>query len=247
MAVPRLFLDAALCAELQSAEPLSLESERSHYLCRVLRLRAGMEVELCDGLGHAWPARIVRADPRRCTVQATGSSRSQPAPSCRLHLGFALLKGDRQDWVLQKATELGATDIWLLASSRSEGRIHPDRLENRLQHFTRVLASAGEQSGQLHLPRLHAPNPLDEFWSNLQPDTVCFCLHPGAPLFSPAAAATDLAIVTGPEGGFDAAELELAERSGATLAGLGDLVLRADTAPVAALSVVRQAWGWNAP
>jgi 16S rRNA (uracil1498-N3)-methyltransferase len=245
VALPRLFLGTGF--DVNAHEPLTLDRERSHYLCRVLRQRSGADIELCDGVGNAWQARILRADPRRCSLQLTGAQRTQPRPVCRLHLGVALLKGDRQDWVLQKATELGATDIWLLASTRSEARIHPERLENRLQHFERVLVSACEQSGRLHLPQLHQPAPLESFWSNLTPSTSSYCLQPGAPGLAPPASPCDLAIVTGPEGGFDDAELALADRHGAALAGLGDLVLRADTAPIVALGIVRQSWGWSAP
>jgi 16S rRNA (uracil1498-N3)-methyltransferase len=239
----RLFLEIDLARDAT----LTLERERSHYLCRVLRLRTGDAVELFNGDGRAWRGTIEQADPRRCRVLVGEEAAVAPAPRCRLHLATALLKGERQDWVLQKATELGSTDIWLLDTERSEARVRDERRTNRVNHWQRVMQAACEQSGRLLLPELHGPRPLHAFWSELPDATSTYCFQPGASPFDPASTVADVALVTGPEGGFSDAELAAAQQSGATPAGLGALVLRADTAPVAALTLIRQAWSWAAP
>jgi len=239
---PRLFVDA----EFAEHDPLTLDAERSHYLCRVLRLRVDAQVLVFNGDGSGWSARIEDDDSRRARLMIDSRELIDPAPLCRLHLAAALLKGDRGDYVLQKATELGATDIWLLRTERTEARIRPDRVNSRLNHWHRVLQSACEQCGRLRPPALHAPAALEELWAGIEAAN-CYILQPGAPILTAPAGPTDTALIIGPEGGFSESELRAAAAQGAIAAGLGGLVLRADTAPQVALTIVRHGWGWAAP
>lgn len=242
MAAPRLFVDV----EFAEQEPLTLNAERSHYLCRVLRLRADAAVSVFNGDGSAWSARIEQADSRSCRLMIYSRQLAEAAPLCRLHLAQALLKRERQDYVLQKATELGATDIWLLQTERTEARVRPDRMASRLEHWRRVLQSACEQCGRLRPPALHVPTTLEELWPGFE-DVSCYILQPGAPILTGPAAPADTALIIGPEGGFSELELRTAAAHGAIAAGIGELVLRADTAPQAALTIVRHGWRWAAP
>ncbi len=242
MAAPRLFVDV----EFAEQQPLTLNAERSHYLCRVLRLRAHAEVSVFNGDGSAWSARIEQADSRNCRLMIYARQLAESAPICKLHLAQALLKGDRQDYVLQKATELGATDIWLLRTEHTEARVRPDRMVSRREHWHRVLQSACEQCGRLRPPALHAPTTLEELWPGLE-DAICYILQPGSPILTSPTEPTDTALIIGPEGGFSEPELRAAAAHGAIAAGIGELVLRADTAPQAALTIVRHGWRWRAP
>ena len=242
MTAPRLFVDA----EFVEHEPLTLDAEQSHYLCRVLRLRADADVVVFNGDGSAWSARIENVNSRRCRLMIESRHLTEPAPLCRLHLAQALLKGERQEYVLQKATELGATDIWLLRTERTEARIHPDRMTSRLKHWHRVLQSACAQCGRMRPPALHVTATLEELWPNLE-GTRCYILQPGAPILSAPARPVDTALIIGPEGGFSELELHAAAAHGAIASGLGKVVLRADTAPQAALTIIRHGWGWDAP
>ncbi len=238
----RLYIGERLTAGIS----LTLDPDRSHYLCRVLRQRRGDHVLLFCGDGDAYEAEICNADSRACEVRVGPVAKSEPTPRVRLHLAQALLKGDRLDFVMQKATELGATDIWLIDTERTEVRFDGPRAGRRELHWQRVLASAAEQCGRLRLPTLHAPAPLPTLLD--QPRAVqTFLLDPGAPPVDRALACVDTMVLVGPEGGFSDVERSSALAYGAYPIGLGELILRADTAPLAALAIVRQAWGWRVP
>ena len=242
MAKRRLHVDVQLAPDLS----LTLDPDRSHYLCRVLRLRRGDRVLLFCGDGEGYDARIDNADPRACEVRIGAVEAHEPAPRLRLHLAQSMIKGDRLDFVLQKATELGVTDIWLIETQRTEVRIEERRVVRRETHWLRILESAAEQCGRLRLPTLHAAVLLTALFEE-RPAGQTFLLDPGAaPLDSPPAH-SDTLLLVGPEGGFSDAERAAALAKGARPMGLGNLTLRADTAPIAALAVLRQAWGWSAP
>lgn len=232
-----------VASPLAAGRTLTLDPDRSHYICRVLRQRRGDALTVFNGDGLAFRAVIVTADARSCEVELSDVIASEPAPHVRVHVAQALIKSERQDWMLQKATELGASDLWLLMSEHTEVRVSGPRLERRLTHWQRVVVSAAEQSGRYRLPQLHGPLPLHDFLRT-SPASQMLLLDPGAPPLGNVAC-TDTVLLLGPEGGFSDAEREAALTAGATAVGLGDLILRSDTAPVVALGVLRQAWGWR--
>lgn len=242
MAKRRLFVDV----RLQTNTSLTLDPDRSHYLCRVLRQRRGDQVLLFCGDGNGYDARIDSADARACEVHVGAVIATQGAPRLRLHLAQSMIKGDRLDFVLQKATELGVTDVWLVETQRTEVHIEGPRVARRETHWQRILESAAEQSGRLRLPALHAPVALTDLLAQ-PPAQQLFLLDPGAPPMAGAPAFDDTLLLVGPEGGFSDEERGAALARGARAMGMGDLILRADTAPIAALAVLRQAWGWSAP
>ena len=242
MARRRLHVDAVLAANTA----LTLDPERSHYLCRVLRQRRGDHVLLFAGDGLGYEAEIDSADPRACEVRLLAIEATEPPPRLRLHLGQAMIKGERLDFVLQKATELGVTDIWLLETERTEVHITGARVSRRETHWQRIIESAAEQCGRLRLPTLHGHVALSTLLAD-RPAAQTFLLDPGAAPIDAAPALADTLLLVGPEGGFSDPEREAAHAAGARSIGLGDLVLRADTAPLAALSILRQAWDWAAP
>jgi 16S rRNA (uracil1498-N3)-methyltransferase len=238
----RLFVAASLASGLS----LTLDPDRSHYLCRVLRQRRGDTVLLFAGDGAAYEAQVLSADPRACEVTVGTCLAIEAAPLLRLHLGQAMIKGERLDWVLQKATELAVTYIWLLQTERTEVHVAGPRLGRREHHWRRIVEGAVEQCGRLRLPELHGPMPLHSLLAE-RPAEQIYLLDPGAAPLSAAPQPQDTLLLVGPEGGFSDAERAAALAVGATTLGLGQLVLRADTAPVAALSILRQAWNWTAP
>lgn len=244
----------------------TLDGEQAHYLLHVLRLEDGADVHCFDGAGGLWAGRLVRAHVRGRQVARTGQTgpaprrggreaeieflhglAHEPLPASRLHLVQGLLKGAAMDTVLQKSTELGASDIWLIAADRSNVSLRGERgeLGERKQgHWQRVIESAAAQCRQLHLPILHGPMSLSAALTELQ-DVPLLMLDPGAPPLPTALPAGSIAVLVGPEGGFTATERSLAERHGASLHGLGRLILRAETAPLAVLAALRHARGWT--
>jgi len=242
MSLRRLHVDMALT----SGAALTLDPDRSHYLCRVLRQRRGDHALLFNGDGAGYDALIESADPRACELRIGAIIQNEPPPRLQLHLAQALIKGERLDFVLQKATELGVTDIWLVETQRTEVHVEGHRVSRRETHWLRIVESATEQCGRLRLPVLHAPTALATLLAQL-PAAQALLLDPGAPALAATPAMTDTVLLVGPEGGFSDAERAAAHAAGARSMGLGRLILRAETAPLAALAIVRQCWGWDAP
>jgi 16S rRNA (uracil1498-N3)-methyltransferase len=236
----RLYIDRAPDADGR----LALPEERSHYLIRVLRLEFGDRVIGFSGDGTACEFEVLRADPRRCLLTARGVVGEEPRPTVRLQLAQALLKGEKMDWVVQKSTELGATDLWLVDADHGEVRIEPRRLDNRLTHWRKIAISACEQCGRLWLPEIHAPRDFDAVSTAVSARERYF-LDPGYGPLLQDVQRLDTVIAVGPEGGWSERERTSARAAGFTFVGLGAHVLRADTAPVVGLTLVRHAWGWH--
>ena len=229
---------------LDPRHPLVLDRERAHYLTRVLRLKRGAQLLCFDGAGHAWPATLVDASSRSATLALGTPEPYQPPPQPTLHLVQGLLKGNAMDDVVQKAVQLGATDLWPIRAERSNLPAGPERLARKLDHWQRIVESAAQQCGARHLTRLHGERTLAEFLA-APPPARLFMLDPGAPTLPLTLPRADLALLIGPEGGWSDEERSLAGSAGAAVHGLGDRVLRAETAPLAALAALRHGWGWQ--
>lgn len=190
----------------------------AHHLARVLRLRAGEVVVAADGAGSWRPCRYadggrLDADGDICT-----EARAEPA----ITVGFAPVKGDRPEWVVQKLTEVGADRIVVLATERSVVRWEGERARRALSRLERTAKEASAQCRRVWLPELSGPLPLAEALA-LAPFSLAHLGGDAPTLERPA-------VAVGPEGGWSPAELAL----GAPLVGLGPSVLRAETAALAA-------------
>ena len=223
--------------ELASQGSQTLDRDRSHYLCRVRRAKTGDEVELFDGTGHVVHAAIRDANKKAATLDIL-ESKHISGPDVRLALLLCAIKGDAADRAVQKSVELGATEIRVLTSARS----NIAHRERRIDHLQRVAISACEQCGQNLLPRVHHFSELREAVSSISQIIV---LQPGADPLPAALPHRDTLVCIGPEGGWTQDELDRLKETGATFAGLGRLVLRAETAPLAALAAIRAGWGWE--
>lgn len=229
---------------LHSGQTLTLDRERAHYLTRVLRLPRGSEVQVFDGSGRAWSAELSAAGSRSATLKLGAVTAEAPAPAPNLHLVQGLLKGAAMDLVIQKATELGATDIWPVRAARSNVPADPERLARKHGHWQRVLESAAEQCGALHLPRLHAICSLDDFLA-AAPAAYWVLLDPGQAPLPVNLPRADTGILVGPEGGWTDAERHAVRAIDAHGHGLGERILRGETAPLAVLAALRHGWGWS--
>lgn len=239
MRIPRILLPGPL-----SAGERSLDTDNSHYLGRVLRRQPGDPVLVCDGDGATWHARVRAVAAGSATLELLSASAEGGESPLRAHLGLALLRGDRMDYALQKACEMGVDSITLLHTERVEVRLNARRLDNRMRHFEGVLRHAMLQSGRSHLPRLHAPLPLTT-WAAQQPAAEPrLVLDPEGMALAPIAPAPRrLSLVTGPEGGLSDSELSALSATGFQRVRLGPRVLRAETAPAATLAVLQWLFG----
>ena len=141
---------------------IQLNSERSNYLCRALRLNIGDEINIFDGTGALFTAAIRRANPRSTEVEITAAEQPAQASIYSLTLAIGLIKGSAMDRALQQATELGANKILLIQADRSNVPLKSDRMENKIGHWERVISASCEQCGQLYLPELVGPQTLEE-------------------------------------------------------------------------------------
>lgn len=222
------------------------------YLCRVLRLRVGDELVLFDGAGREAPARIVTIDPGPGAVELAltappGPAVVAPAPLA-LTLILGLLKGEKMELVVQKATELGVARIVPVSCARSVVRLDAARAGGRADRWRKIAREAARQCGRADTPTLTpvtsfaeavAAAPADAFRAIFYEDARAVSLRRALPAMRPPAAV----LAVGPEGGFDADEVAQARAAGFVVVGFGPRVLRAETAAIAALAVLGFALG----
>lgn len=228
-------------AQLALGNPVSLNPSQSRYVETVLRLRPGAELEVFDGLGRRYAAVLESAGLR---VEAE----VPPAPPSALDvwLAQAVVKGDKLDLVVQKATELGASRIVLLDTARSVVKLDDRRAHSRLDRLRRIAEEAARQCGRSDVPSLDGPLPLYELPARFEPDRPGLLLDPDESdlrLSQAARGASRLCLVVGPEGGFAPEERDRAVFAGMLPVSLGRLVLRTETAGLVALALVRHLAG----
>ena len=222
---------------------MELDAERSNYLCRVLRLRDADPVDIFDGEGGLYRCQISKAHRRRAEIQVIGQIAALDKPEQAPSLGVALLKGQAMDRAIAQATELGAQHIWLLQADRSNLSIRTERLEQKLSHWRRIIASACEQCGQPWLPVLHPPISVQACLAE-QTRAIAVVFDPdGDPLPSRAEMTRPLVLI-GPEGGWSDEEVALFAEQGTARYRLGTTILRAETMPAVALALIQQMRGW---
>lgn len=236
MRVPRFFIDAPLALGEHH-----LPDAQAHYIGRVLRLGSGAAVQLFDGSGNEFLGSLIEVAKKQVRVHVEHVSPGLAESPLSVHLGQGLSRGERMDWAIQKATELGATDITPIISERCEVRLNDERADKRLAHWRQVAISACEQCGRSVLPRIHSPQALGG-WLAVEAD-LRLVLHPQAESLGAHARPRSLAVLIGPEGGLSEEEVDRAVSAGFARARLGPRVLRTETAPVVALSVAQHLWG----
>lgn len=237
MRLSRFFIDASL-----SLGRFELPEAQAHYIGRVLRLNAGTAVQLFDGSGREYVGELLEVGKKSVQVELHEERAGLAESPLRIHLGQGLSRGERMDWAIQKATELGVAAITPLVSERCEVRLKDERADKRLAHWRQIAVSACEQCGRSVVPAIHPPMLLDDWLARTQAE-LKLVLHPFAEPLTNHARPASLAFLIGPEGGLSEAEVDAAQRAGYQAARLGPRVLRTETAPVVALSVAQQLWG----
>ena len=235
---PRLFVEQELSGDMLVA----LEGNHAHYLGKVMRVSPGDAVILCDNVTGEWAAEVIQAEKRQVTVQTRQNLRPrEPVPD--FWLCAALLKKDRFDLVLEKATELGVAKIAPVVTRRCVA----DKLN--LERAGTIVTEAAEQCARTALPELAQPVKLEALLRDWPEDRALFFAdeeggEPAADAFCYADGPA--ALLTGPEGGFDDAEREaIRSHPAARPISLGPRILRGETAAIAGIAVwMAEAGDW---
>jgi 16S rRNA (uracil1498-N3)-methyltransferase len=247
MRLTRVYVDA----DLHSGGSVELARETASHLAKVLRARSGDEVILFNGHGHEFRGVIDAVRGARVSI-AVGAARAVERESpLRITLIQCVPRGDRMDFVVQKATELGVACIMPVLSQRSVVKLDSTQAAAKRLHWQAVAISACEQCGRNRLPRLEPAQPLLNFLGALQPaqaGSMRLVLEPDAeapanPLARSGLPTQDVEFAIGPEGGFAPEEIEAFELTGFTRIGLGPRILRTETAAIAALVMLQTRFG----
>ena len=210
---------------------------------KVLRLKPGEQVLVCDGNGQECLCTISDIDAERVSLVVDAQKESESEAAIRASVYMAFSKGDKLEHVIQKATELGAYEIVAFPSARCVSRPDDKSLKKKLERWQKIAASAAEQSGRGMIPQVVVLNSYDQaikraaeadlsilFYENERATTLKMALTENA--------FKTISFLTGPEGGLDSREVEMAKNAGLSVCTLGRRILRCETAPLCALSAV---------
>lgn len=238
MRLPRLFI----ISELRKGAFVEVSKETSHYVRQVLRLRQGSSVILFNGAGGEYKGKI-SIDNKLTKVFLEEFIDISVESHLQIHLGQGISRGEKMDYVVQKAVELGVAEITPLFTERCGVKLDEERAEKRMEHWKKIIISACEQSGRNSIPIIHSPRHIS--------DWVAHCAEPCRLICDPGLTSQEssldikqsVAVLIGSEGGFTEAEVADAISHDFTSFALGPRVLRTETATVAALSKLQSFWG----
>lgn len=231
--MPRFFIDGTADGRAYIAGADAL------HIAKALRMRPGEALTLCDGKGTDFDGVLETVTDRQVTVRITASRPSQAEPTLAVTLYQGLPKGDKMDWIIQKAVELGVTAVVPVATRRSVARLE-GKADKKQERWQRIAAEAAGQCGRGILPSVERPLSWNQALSRLSGEpALVFYEGGGRPLRELVTPSTRrLSVFVGPEGGFDPEEIDAIRRQGGGVATLGPRILRCETAPLAALTLL---------
>jgi 16S rRNA (uracil1498-N3)-methyltransferase len=221
---------------LTVGQTVSLPETIFHHWVRVLRAQVGDQATLFHGQGGEFLVTLTEISKKSAMVRVESFDPIDRTPSTQVTLGQVMSKGDRMDYAIQKATELGVHQIQLLISERCEMRLKYDRDQKKIEHWQQVAIAACEQCGMNRIPQILPPLPLEDWLQTVdQPRRFVMSLssQPVQPNFADQRPAC---VLVGPEGGLSEAEIVQCEQAGFVRWQLGQRVLRTETAPIVALA-----------
>lgn len=214
-----------------------------------LRITVGETLWLNNGLAVRYRVEIADVSRRAVTARVLETIQEPPRQTPRLVLGQSLLKGEKMDWVIQKATELGVSEIVPIESQHSVVQLKADRVNHQLARWQRIALEAAQQSEQWRIPTVATPQSLSALLTSLATGTLTLMLaerREGKSLQTvnlPQDARGSILVLIGPEGGWSQEEAQIAEQAGIQPIALGEHILRAETAAIAAISILQSRLG----
>lgn len=250
MHIPRIYITQSL----QENVSLELDASAVHHMVTVMRMKVGRSVFLFNGLPYinkqgesCWgefEATLSFVSKKNATVTVGQFIEKKTESPLQVELGACLIKNDRMDWLLQKAVELGVTRISPLWSEFTDVKIPADRIEKKILHWQQVIVSACEQSGRVVIPIITAPQKIHLWVSSVVADQKRV-LHPyvESNTIDGQLKPSSVALLVGPEGGLSDNEVSLSIENNFQGLVLGPRILRAETAPLAALTLLQSQYG----
>ncbi len=240
--MPKFFVSP----EKVSGEKLVIDTEDVSHILRVLRMGVGDVIEVCDTAGYDYSARIDEAGDGAiiCSVLNRRLSSSEPGVKVSLYQGIP--KGTKMEYIIQKTTELGITDIIPCAMSRCVSRLD-GREDKKIARWQKIAEAAAKQSGRGIIPKIHKAMSFDEAVADMKKHELYFapyeCEQKTGIKSLLVKKPADAAFMIGPEGGFDLREIETLTRENIPTATLGPRILRTETAGETVLAVMMYEWG----
>jgi 16S rRNA (uracil1498-N3)-methyltransferase len=223
---------------------IRLDANASHHVARVLRAKIDDTLILFNGDGNDYSATIVHIDKKSVDVMIRDCTKGQKEPSIDITLAQGIARGDKMDFIIQKAVELGVTSIFPLITERCNVKLESKREARRLEHWQLIIISACEQSGRTVIPAIFAPQTLSHWLMQLHTN-LCFVLSPHVQnkLPNDNIMTNPVTLLLGPEGGLSDNEMALAVKNNFLPLNLGPRVLRTETATIAALTAIQLRYG----
>lgn len=232
--MPRFYIEADLTVDTT----VELTETVFHHWVKVLRAQVGEAATLFNGQGGEYHVELVEIAKKSAAVQVLQFNPSNRTPHFTALLGQVMSKGDRMDYAIQKAVELGVSEIQLLTSERCEMRLKYDRDQKKLDHWQGIAIAACEQCGLNIVPKVLPPLSLEKWLESDLPTTKLVLAPNKDEIDVLADADPHFALLIGPEGGLSEAEISAANEKGFVNWCIGERVLRTETAPVVALSIL---------
>jgi len=240
MRIPRIYLPL----DLENKNISELTEHAFQHAVKVLRMKENSEIIVFDGIGNEYRASLQQVNKKNAFIQIKDSISNKSESKLYIHLGLGFSKGDRMDFAIQKAVELGVTEITPLLTEHSVINLDEKRMIKRLQHWHGIIVSACEQSGRNVLPKLNTVTTLIKWSESIQ--KVCLIFDPLARKVLKEMTLIDnnISLVIGPEGGLSGQEIsELKQKNNFHAVKFGNRILRTETAAISAITALQLLWG----
>lgn len=223
---------------------IELDERGSHYLIRVLRVQMNEQVSLFNGLGGEFTCTVVAVGKKRIKLKVLTAVAREVESPIHLTLAQGLARGEKMDYIVQKAVELGVVTVIPLITTRSTVKLTRERAEKKVNHWQQIAISACEQSGRNVIPQIEPITDYDDWIKHAQADYKWVLdPHAKATLRVNDQKKSNMILLIGPEGGLTTDEVRMAEQNGFKTLTLGPRILRTETAPIAALAILQALFG----
>lgn len=240
MRIPRIYLPL----ELSSNQPIELTDHAFQHAVKVLRMKQNTKLIVFDGKGHEYFALLKQVNKKNAFIEIQDKIDNKTESNLHIHLGLGISKGERMDFAIQKAVELGVTEITPLFTEHCVVNLNEKRIKKRLQHWQGIIISACEQSGRNILPVLNTSITLMKWSDSI--NEICLVFDPVATTSIKQVKPDNdsINLVIGPEGGLSSNEItELEKKTFFHSIKFGPRILRTETAALSAITAIQVLWG----